>query len=85
MLNQSIDIEFINKHEKHILRNFYDGGFVFKNGRKFNYYKSILNYSKINEPNLFATWFRLLDIAFLNKSKNIDVFVFGTAPGYHVS
>lgn len=42
-----------------------DGGFVFRRGENFNYGSNNV-VSKVNESNLFATWFRMLSICYIH-------------------
>lgn len=44
-----------------------DGGFVFKRGQAFEYGHKKM-YSKVDESNMFATWFRTLSLAYIGKS-----------------
>ena len=43
-----------------------DGGFVFRRDEKLNYGHPFTSSIK-NESNLFATWFRLLSLAYISK------------------
>ena len=59
-----------------------DGGYVFRRNESFEY-GSPLMFSKKNESNLFATWFRSACIAYICNSLNIDnEFKFIDSPGY---
>lgn len=59
-----------------------DGGFVFKNGVSFQYADSKLTSLK-DESNMFATWFRVLSIAYSCDFLNVENgFRFSDVPGY---
>ncbi len=59
-----------------------NGGFVFYRNRPFEYGHELM-YSKKNESNLFATWFRVLSIAYIDRFLHGDnsKFNFTDCPG----
>ncbi len=60
-----------------------DGGFVFRRCSPFQYGDQPLLSSKINESNMFATWFRVLSIAYACKYLSVpNDFKFSKVPGY---
>jgi len=59
-----------------------DGGFVFRRNMAFRYGHETM-YSEINESSAFATWFRVLSLAYLNRYLNLGYdFRLKRAPGY---
>jgi len=60
-----------------------DGGFVFRRLSQFQYGNQPILSSKINESNMFATWFRVLSIAYTCKYLAIsNDFKFSNVSGY---
>lgn len=57
-----------------------DGGFVFRLYEPFTYGVSEMH-SNINQGSLFATWFRLLSVAYLSRFYSDNRFIINNAPG----
>jgi hypothetical protein len=75
----------LKKHLKYIFINWdhKNGGFMFRRNERFQYGDSKILVSSKNQSNMFATWFRMLDICyandFLKTGYNIK---FSKVPGY---
>lgn len=75
----------INKAFRWIMSNQNeDGGFVFQRYSPFKYGGDPLMSSKINESNIFATWFRALSIFYILGKIGANSIVFTKTPGYEM-
>jgi hypothetical protein len=85
--NNSINQKIENSLKKSVLwilsNQMNDGGFVFSQFKDFSYGGHKYLKSMVNEGNIFATWFRMLSLAFIYKSLNIsNEFKLSKIPGY---
>lgn len=76
----------ITKAYPWVMTNQEDGGYMFEYGRTFMWggAKNLNLYSKRCESNIFATWFRLLSIIYMNQYLGVETCKLKKIPGYEM-
>lgn len=76
----------ITKAYPWIMINQENGGYMFEYGRPFTWggARNLNLYSKKGEANIFATWFRLLSIIYINQYLGVETCKLAKVPGYEM-